>query len=246
MIVRTLSWAGIEVRSRGCRLLIDPLENVAALRNFLGVPRTPLVPVTIDEQTWALVTHLHPDHCDRRLLARLPAGQTLCHLPIQAALAESGVTATATELWSPTPVGPFSVTAVPAHDWRGDDQVAWIVKGEGRRLIHCGDTIWHGRWYEIARRRGPFDITFLPINGVIAQLDGFTPTTVPATLTPEQAIEAALILRARAACAIHHALFHNPPRYIEQPAAVERFLSAAKSRGITAIAPPAGCCLPCS
>jgi len=137
-------------------------------------------------------------------------------------------------------IGPFRVTAVPSHDWRGDDQVAWIVESSDRRIIHCGDTIWHGGWYEIARRHPPFDAAFFPINGVIVRLDGFTPTDIPATLTPEQAIEAATILRAGKPCAIHHILFQSPPRYIEQPAAVERFLAAGTRRGINAIAPGEG------
>jgi L-ascorbate metabolism protein UlaG (beta-lactamase superfamily) len=91
-----------------------------------------------------------------------------------------------------------------------DAHPAWIIESDDLSLIHCGDTIWHGSWYEIARRHAPFAVAFLPINGVVVELDGFTATDVPATLTPEQAIEAAMILRAGTACAIHHALFQNP------------------------------------
>jgi L-ascorbate metabolism protein UlaG (beta-lactamase superfamily) len=150
------------------------------------------------------------------------------------------VACTVADLWQATPIGPLAVTPVPSHDWRGDDQVAWVVEDETGRVIHCGDTIWHGRWYEIARRLGPFQTAFLPINGVIARLDGFTPTEVPATLTPEQAVEAAVVLGTRAACAIHHTLFHNPPVYVEQQDAVERFLAAGRRRGVAAIAPDDG------
>jgi L-ascorbate metabolism protein UlaG (beta-lactamase superfamily) len=231
-------------RDRGVRwavgLLVDPLDDIAPLRSFLGVPHAPLVPVPIDQHTWALVTHLHADHCDRQLLARVRPGQTLCHAPIAAALEADGLAVVPADLWQSRQIGPFRVTAVPSHDWRGDDQVAWIVESTDRRIIHCGDTIWHGGWYEIARRYAPFDTAFLPINGVIVRLDGFTPTDIPATLTPEQAIEAAAILRAGKPCAIHHTLFQNPPRYIEQPAAVERFLAAGTRGGINAIAPGEG------
>jgi Beta-lactamase superfamily domain len=139
---------------------------------------------------------------------------------------------------------PFRLTPVPSHDWRGDDQVAWIIEADDRRVIHCGDTIWHGHWYEIARRFAPIDIALLPINGVVVQLDGFTPTEVPATLTPEQAVEAAIVLQARVACAIHHGLFHNPPLYTEQDDAVERFAAAARRRGIHAVAPVDGAPVP--
>jgi L-ascorbate metabolism protein UlaG (beta-lactamase superfamily) len=230
----------VEVTAGPWRLLVDPLEDTLPFRSFAGPPRTPLVPVTIDEGTWALVTHLHPDHCDRQLLARVPAGQTICHTPILTALAEDGVRAVAASLWRTRNIGPFQVTPVPSEDWRGDDQVAWIIESDGRRVIHCGDTIWHGRWYEIARSYGPFDTAFLPINGFVAQLEGFTPSEVPGSLTPEQAVEAAVVLEARTACAIHHTLFDNPPRYVEQADAVERFLAAGRRRGINAIVPGDG------
>jgi L-ascorbate metabolism protein UlaG (beta-lactamase superfamily) len=240
MTFRRLSWAGIEVRSGLWRLLVDPLETTEPFAAFLGPPKRPLVPIEVDEGTWALVTHLHADHCDRRLLSRLPAGQTLCHRPIAEALRAEGVEAAAVERWRPREVGPFRLTAVPSADWRGDDQVAWVIEVAGLRAIHCGDTIWHGRWYEIAARFAPFELVFLPINGVIAKLDGFTATEVPATLTPEQAVEAALILRAQTACAMHHGLFHNPPRYSEQHDVVARFLAAGERRGIATVAPHDG------
>lgn len=240
MDLRRLSWAGIEAIEGQRRLVVDALEDAKPLRSFLGAPRTQLVPVDINPGTWALVTHLHADHCDWQLLARMPAGQILCHEPSAARLVGAGVRATALQLWETCAIGPFRVTPVPSHDRRADDQVAWVIESSGRRVIHCGDTIWHGHWYEIARRCGPFDIAFLPINGVIVRLKGFTPTDVPATLTPEQAIEAAVVLDAGAACAIHHTVFHNPPLYTEQPDAVQRFLVAGRRRHLDAIVPPDG------
>jgi L-ascorbate metabolism protein UlaG (beta-lactamase superfamily) len=237
MRVRRLSWAGVEVTSGAVRLLLDPLAHSTPLRGFLGAPRAPLVPVAVDSRTWAAVTHLHADHCDRTVLRHVAAGQVICHRPVVELLARDGIAATAAGLWEPIEAGPFRITPVPSHDWRGDDQVAWVVEaGRGHRLIHCGDTIWHGGWYRIACRFATFDVAFLPINGVIAQLSGFTPTEVPATLTPEQAIEAAIVLRARRACPIHHGLFHNPPRYVEQDHALARFRAAAQRRSIGVVA----------
>ncbi len=240
MELRTLSWAGVEARVGSTRLLIDPLQNTAALAEFLGTPRTRLVDVALDEDTWAAVTHLHRDHFDPQLLARLPSRHVLCHQPVAEDLAAAGVDAVGVSLWETASIGELSLTAVPSHDWRGEDQVAWVVDDGTHRVIHCGDTIWHGGWYEIVRRMGPIDVAFLPINGVVARLEGFTPTEVPATLTPEHAIEAAAILCAGTACAIHHGLFHNPPVYVEQDDAVQRFLTAATRRGMNAVAPTEG------
>jgi L-ascorbate metabolism protein UlaG (beta-lactamase superfamily) len=237
---RRLSWAGVEVVEGGWRVLIDPLEDTLPFRAFAGPPRAPLVPVKVDGRTWAVVTHIHRDHCDRSLLARLPPGHVICHSTVAAALNEEGLRATGVDLWSTMSVGPFQITPVPSQDWRSDDQVAWVIERDSQRIIHCGDTIWHGQWYAIARRYGSFDVAFLPINGFIAQLEGFTSTDIPGSLTPEQAIEAAVVLNARTACAIHHTLFDNPPLYAQQPNAVGRFHVAARRRGVHAIAPGDG------
>jgi L-ascorbate metabolism protein UlaG (beta-lactamase superfamily) len=237
---RRLSWAGVEARVGKWRLLVDPLGTTEPFASFLGPPKKPLVPVDVDEATWALVTHLHLDHYDRVLLSRINAHQTLCHEPIANMLQADGVQATAVEQWRPHQAGPFRVTAVPSADWRGDDQVAWVIEVAGVRAIHCGDTIWHGGWYEITARLGPVDLAFLPINGVVVRLEGFTATDVPATLTPEHAVEAAVVLRTRTACAIHHGLFDNPPNYAEQPDAVARFLAAGERRGVATAAPDDG------
>jgi L-ascorbate metabolism protein UlaG (beta-lactamase superfamily) len=234
--LRRLGWAGVEVRLGDTRVLIDPLENVEPLEPVLGKPKRPLPPVEASAGTHTLITHLHPDHYDRELITRLAAYGTVgCHAPLAPALAEDGVEATPQELGRPRRIGPLTVTPVASLDWRGtdSDQVAWVVEGAGARIIHCGDTMWHGNWWQIARDHGPFDVAFLPVNGVIAKFEGYE-VDVPVTLTPEQAVEAAAALGATAACAIHYELFDNPPTYVEQPAIAERFARAAAKRGLTA------------
>jgi L-ascorbate metabolism protein UlaG (beta-lactamase superfamily) len=240
MELRRLSWAGIELTADGERLLVDPLQDVEPLRDFLGEPKGPLVPAAIDDGVRALVTHLHPDHCDRALLRRAGNRRVLCHDAIAATLRADGIEAIGVPLWETADAGAFRACPVPSQDWRGDDQVAWVIDADGHRIIHYGDTIWHGKWWEIERQLGPFAAAFLPINGVLARLEGFTPTEVPATLTPEQAIEAAIVLKPEVACAIHYGLFDNPPRYGEQPDAEERFHRAAERRGVTAVTPADG------
>ena len=240
MILRRLSWAGVEWREAGWRILVDALEDTLPFRHFAGRPLGPLQRIHIDDSTAALVTHVHRDHCDLQLLSRVPAGQVFCHAPVAPGLREGGLEPTSLALWESTEIGPFKITPVPGQDWRSDDQVAWIIEAGDLRVIHCGDTMWHGQWYAIARRYAPFDVAFLPINGFIARLDGFTATDVPGSLTPEQAIEAAVVLEAKTACAIHHSLFDNPPLYTQQPKAIERFLAAGRRRGINAIVPNDG------
>lgn len=234
--LRRLAWAGVEVRLGGTRLLIDPLEHAEPLVAALGTPRGPLPPIDPPAGTHVLLTHLHPDHYDHELVARLAdTGTVGCHAPIAPVLREAGLHPVPQDLGSPRRVGPLTVTPVTSLDWRGgeSDQVAWVVEGAGRRIIHCGDTMWHGDWWRIAREHGPFDVAFLPVNGVVAKFEGYE-ADVPVTLTPEHAVEAAAALGASTACAIHYGLFHNPPTYVEQPDIEGRFLRAAAARGVTA------------
>lgn len=112
----------------------------------------------------------------------------------------------------------------------------------GTRVIRCGDTLWHGNRWQIARDHGPFDVAFLPVNGVIARFEGHE-ANVPVTLTPEQAVETAA-LGASTACSIHYALFDNPPAYVDQSGMAERFARAAQERGITPALVAAGGTVP--
>lgn len=232
--VRRLAWAGVEVTLSGTRLLIDPLENVERFKDTgLGAARRPVPPVAMREGTHALITHIHGDHFDAELLARLPPGGTVgCHAPLVQAVAAAGIAAVGQELGEPRQIGSLTVTPVESLDWKADDQVAWVVEGAGRRIIHCGDTMWHGSWWNIARDHGPFDVALVPINGVIVRSDSVTPVEVPVTMTPEQAVEASFVLRAHTACAIHYGVFDNPPRYVEQHDAERRFERAGAERGI--------------
>lgn len=235
MQVRRLGWAGVEIRLDSTTLLIDALENVVGLEPVLGPPKRPLPAIDAPAGAHALISHIHPDHYDRELLVQLATSGTVgCHAPIAAEVAEDGITAIPQELGEPRRIGPLTVTPVLSLDWRGTecDQVAWIVEGGGKRIIHCGDTMWHGNWWQIAREHGPFDVAFVPANGVIARFEGYE-AEVPVTMTPEQAVEAAVALRAEAVCAIHYELFNNPPTYVEQLDIADRFRRAAEARGIT-------------
>jgi L-ascorbate metabolism protein UlaG (beta-lactamase superfamily) len=218
--LRRLSWAGVELIHDGIRVLIDPLNDVARLQGFLGSPHETIIDVGgFAGTTHALVTHRHPDHFDPVTLKRVVGahGAIFCPLTIADEVGAGGLRARGMETWEKRNINGIVIAAVPAADWRGDDQVSWVIEHDGRRIIHCGDTIWHGQWWNIAREHGPFDWAFLPINGVIARYPGLEPSGLPATLTPKHACVAARILRAAKLCPIHYGVFNNPPVYAEHP-----------------------------
>jgi L-ascorbate metabolism protein UlaG (beta-lactamase superfamily) len=109
----------------------------------------------------------------------------------------------------------FEVIAERSVDGLGDDQAAWIIKAQDHTLIHCGDTLWHGYWWDIAKKYGPIDAAFLPVNGAIVHEEGMTPSNQPICMEPEQALTAAKLLNCKLFVPIHYGTFCNPPIYNE-------------------------------
>jgi L-ascorbate metabolism protein UlaG (beta-lactamase superfamily) len=249
MRVRRLGWAGLEISSQGSTLVIDLVEET--LQSMLP-PGSLLVPE--GKAVAALVTHLHFDHADPAAVERALAseGMVLRPAPLDGserenfwtAAAEAGFAALSHSVhvvrdWESRVIGPFTVTAVPAVDGFGDPQVSWVVEADGQRIFHGGDTVFHGYWWLIAGRLGPFDAAFLPVNGAVVDMPQWQPASpLPADLTPEQAVVAGMILQARRVVPIHFGL-DRPPYYVEVDEPVEIFRRVAKERGVeTAVLAP--------
>lgn len=238
MLVRRLTWAGLEIRAAGTTLVIDLLERVPELSEYAGEPAEDLLGPSDGHGnvSAAAITHPHSDHFDVGALqaALAPGASVLCPVEITDSVAEAGVTPRGVGVWETVEVGDLMVTAAPAVDGFGATQVSWVVTHGDRSLIHCGDTLWHGYWWEIAQRCGPIDLAFLPVNGAMAEFDDLHPPSgVPAVLTPEQAAAAAQVLAAREAAPIHYGTFHKPPTYISLPDPEAAFAAAAVRRGVT-------------
>lgn len=131
-----LSWAGIQISQNDFTLFIDPLENVEPLAGFLGKPQEQLFPIAAPAgRAAALVTHIHSDHFDPLDLRRLLGSEGCVYGPEAVVQkAKEDLTANAATPQHSFQVGPFEVIAVPAMDWRGDDQVSWVVKSNGARF----------------------------------------------------------------------------------------------------------------
>ena len=198
-----LAWAGVRLQLGKDSLFLDPLLNPDVWGHAL---RDPIVPFDVTEGArFVLITHRHPDHFDPVAVRRIvgDAGTVVCTPDNAAAVAAAGFKVRTASLYEPVLLNDFTATAVPASDGYGDPQVAWIVRAGGRRIIHCGDTLWHGAWWHIGRQFGPFDAAFLPING--ARFSWRKPVSdIPAVLTPEQAVAAAQVLGARLIVPIHY------------------------------------------
>ena len=190
-----------------------------------------------------LVTHLHRDHADAGALAAglapgapvlEPAaggGEGLEVLGLAQAeheLDAAGLERRRLEAWDTARIGPFAITAVPAVDGTGDPQVSWLVEADGTRVLHLGDTMFHGYWWRIALRAGPIDVALVPINGAVLDFPHRQPPSrLPGVMDAEQAAEAVRLLgrgsRSRCTTAATPA-----------PASTDR----ARSRSIASSQPP--------
>jgi L-ascorbate metabolism protein UlaG (beta-lactamase superfamily) len=253
-----LGWAGVELEADGERLVIDPLGDPAALYRVLGDAaagvRLPEIaePNTDRHALAALVTHLHRDHADAPAIARTLAPNAPVLLPAlnyrspgiaQAAheLAQEELNLRPSSPWEVIELGPFTVTALPAADGTGEEQLSWAVEAGGKRIVHCGDTVFHGWWWPAAEQAGPFDVAFLPVNGAVVSFPWRQPASpLPAAMDPDQAVVAATALAAKRTVPIHFGGFDLDPYYRSIPDADRRFHAAAAKASAETLAPELG------
>jgi L-ascorbate metabolism protein UlaG (beta-lactamase superfamily) len=248
MRIRWLGWAGVEIEAAGERLVIDLLGNPDGVLEGTGL-RAPMPTVVAPEASGevlaGLCTHLHRDHADAAALASaLRPGAPVLHpvsfggddfekmwtLKAEHELAAHALPLRPMSYWEKTEIGPFRIAAVPAVDTLGDPQVSWAVEAEGKRIIHLGDSMFHGYWWRAAHRFGPFDAVLTPINGPVVCFPHCTPPSpFPASLDAEHAAVAARLLGARVTIPIHYDGFHVDGFYETRPDELQHFLAAAAS-----------------
>jgi len=233
--VERLTWAGVKLSSERATVFID------AVGTDLWDGKAPqgLVPVTADTGSrYALISHVHNDHFDAATLREVlgERGSVICVDEIASYVASRGLRVISAKPWVPVQRGGFVFTALPAVDGFGAQQVSWLVRHQNVRILHAGDTLWHGALADIGAQFAPIDIAFLPINGARMQTQPSTHT--PAVMTPQQAVDAARLLGARSAVPIHFGL-NDPPHYVEvaQPLQTFERLAAEQDVLVQALVP---------
>ncbi len=233
MKIQRLAWAGIKIEVGSTTLFIDATSGEKDVKLTVNT-----------KNKYALITHAHGDHFDPTALKTVLDNKSLlvCHKDILSWIDTRDFRIHALNTYEPIILarGNSDIVAipVPAVDGFGLTQVSWIVDGGGKRIIHCGDTLWHGYWWDIARTYGPFDMAFLPINGARQNAGRFTDTGIPAVLTPEQAIAAATLLQAKVVCPIHYG--GADENYFETPDPEGTFIKLGREQNMNIIIPKQG------
>lgn len=260
MRIRRLGWAGVEIEQDGSRIAIDYIATLGFFEDFWGEEqyRDQLVQLDAGSLDAALVTHLHRDHADPEgISAAVEDGGVVAgpervrfNSPMQQfavgqyedELAALGVDRKTLSPGESLEIGPFTATSCPSIDGVGAEQVSWLISAGDESVLHCGDTLWHAHWWDIAAEHGSPDVVCLPGNGVAIEFPfNQPPVDQPADLTPEQAVDAAYALGAGRLLPIHFTrTYEHEQLYKPIPDAEARLRSAAKARKVELIFPPIG------
>jgi len=226
--IERLTWAGVKLVSENTTVFIDAVGKDL----WDGNAPEGLVPVTADtDRRYALVSHVHNDHFDVDTLREVlgDRGYVICHESVATYIASRGLRVIPAKTYSPVSRGGFLFTAVPAEDGLGEEQVSWVISVDDKRFLHAGDTLWHGKWPLIGNQFGPFDAVFLPINGARVLRDPMPET--PAVMSPPQAVDVAVLLRAKELIPIHYGL-NDPPYYQEVDSPIDTLVQVAERRNV--------------
>lgn len=256
---RWLGWAGVELEHGDATLVIDPLADPAAV--FAAAPpesvaHPAVVAPTAQRAVAGLLTHLHRDHADAVALGgalrpgapvlepESSTGEGLEVLGLaqaEAELAAAGLPRRRLRPWERVEHGPFAITALPAVDGLGDPQVSWLVEAGGQRIVHLGDTTFHGGLWSVAMRGGPIDVLFAPVNGAVVRFPHRRPAVDRAiVMDPPAAAQAARILGARLTVPVHAEGYAVDGVYRPCPDPQARFLREAAELELAARAPELG------
>jgi L-ascorbate metabolism protein UlaG (beta-lactamase superfamily) len=236
----SVTWIGhstLLVQLDGVNFLTDPTWSPRSgpFGGFVGVGRYTPPAIAFDDLpriAFVLISHDHYDHLDEPTVRHLAAQfnpQFIVPLGIKKWLADRGITNVVELNWGQSvKVGSLTVVCTPAQHGSGRTLVdqgrrlwaSWAVLGS-KRFYFAGDTGYYEHFREIGDALGPFDLAALPIGS-------YTPRALaqPVHISPEEALQAWLDLRAKKFLGIHWGTFalarepyDEPPRRITEEVA---------------------------
>jgi N-acyl-phosphatidylethanolamine-hydrolysing phospholipase D len=229
----TVTWIGhstVLVQLDGVTFLTDPTwaERSGPFSGFVGVRRYTPPGIAFDDLPpidFVLISHDHYDHLDEptvRRLARKLDPLFVVPLGIKAWLADRGITDAVELDWGEwVTVKGLTVVCTPAQHGGGRTAIdqgrrlwsSWAVLGS-KRFYFGGDTGYYRHFKETGDQLGPFDLAALPIGS-------YTPREIakPVHTSPEEALQAALDLRASHLLGVHWGTFALAREPYDEPPA---------------------------
>jgi L-ascorbate metabolism protein UlaG (beta-lactamase superfamily) len=246
-----LTWYGhasVLVEAQGRRVLLDPVWSRRCSPSQLAGPaRLHPVPVALDQLPAldaVVISHDHYDHLDYRTVKALTAGQDapfVVPLGVGAHLDRWGVPANRiVELdWDESvELDGLRLTCTAAQHFSGRTLArdrtlwsSWVLATADRRVFYTGDSGYFDGYAEIGRVHGPFD-------AALVQIGAYDVRWPDIHMTPEEAVNAHIDLRARLLVPVHWATFVLAFHPWSEP--VDRIWREAKARGVTLAVPRPG------
>jgi N-acyl-phosphatidylethanolamine-hydrolysing phospholipase D len=237
----TVTWVGhstLLVQLDGVNFLTDPTwaHRSGPFGGLVGVKRYTPPGIKLDDLPridFVLISHDHYDHLDEPTVRRLhQAFDPLFVVPmgIKSWLADRGIHNVVELNWGQSVmVKGLEIVCTPAQHGSGRTLVdqgrrlwsSWVVLGS-KRFYFGGDSGYYHHFKDVGDAYGPFDLAALPIGS-------YTPREIakPVHISPEEALQAQIDLRATHMVGIHWGTFglareryDEPPKRLE--AEVER------------------------
>ena len=246
-----VTWFGhssLLLQTDGLNILIDPVfSERSSPVSFAGGRRFSRPSITAEELPdidVIVLSHDHYDHMDYRTLKDMDSkvSRYVVPLGIENHLERWGIAPgkiTNMAWWEEIQVQELTIGCTPARHYSGrsiDDRNAalwasWVFKTESVQIFESGDTGYGTHFQAIHEKYGDFDFVMLDC----AQYDKRWPDV---HMFPEESIQAATELGAKAAMPIHWGAFTLAEHPWDDPA--ERFVNAGEERGLPVVTPMIG------
>jgi N-acyl-phosphatidylethanolamine-hydrolysing phospholipase D len=227
----SITWIGhatVLVQTDGLNILTDPQWSERASPVSWGGPRRLSPPGLAFEHLpridVVLISHDHYDHLDLATVKRLAAAHNplfLVPLGLKAWFADNGMTRVEElDWWQERAHGAVKFVCVPAQHFsqrtlRDANRrlwASWAVLSPQRRFYFSGDTGYFTGFRDAGERLGPFDVAALAIGAYLpAEIMKYV------HLTPEEAVQAFLDLKARTLLCIHWGTFDLAEEPLDEP-----------------------------
>ncbi|MDO5638996.1 MAG: MBL fold metallo-hydrolase [Neisseria sp.] len=243
-------WLGhstVLFKTMGKTLITDPVYYRASPIPVAGSPFAMThTPATADLPALdaVLLSHDHYDHLDYRAIQEIApkVGHFYVPLGVKAHLQRWGIAdSKITEMdWGEAAAfGDIDLILAPARHFSGrnfDTRFStlwgsWVVKSPEFSLFFNGDSGYGRHFAEIGRQYGPFDLALME-NGA------YNKDWANIHMTPEQSVQAAQEVGARAVMPIHWAKFDLAYHTWKEP--IERFMAAAEGKPLQTATPQIG------
>jgi len=214
-----LGHSGWLLQLNGYNILIDPvlskkLGAVVRSRARFEAPVDSLPKIDL-----VLISHDHYDHLSKRLLKRINT-RVIAGVGTGSLLKSKKLQSVELKWWETFQIDKLKITFVPSQHgsrrglldvnrrlWGG-----FIIEMPGVCLYHAGDTAYFSGFKEIQKRFDNIDIAFLPIGGYCPEKQ-----RRKNHLTPEQAVQAFLDIKADFLFPMHWGSFRMSDEPLDEP-----------------------------